>query len=54
MKAPVHTYAFEAEARLNNILEFSPYFKHSIKIANRSFEGVAKFKYLKTTLTDQN
>jgi hypothetical protein len=28
--------------------------KHSIKIGNRSFEGVAKFKYLGTTLTDQN
>jgi hypothetical protein len=28
--------------------------KHGIKIANRSFEGVAKFKYLGTTLTDQN
>jgi hypothetical protein len=28
--------------------------KHSIKIANRSFEGVAKFKYLGTTLADQN
>jgi 3-deoxy-D-manno-octulosonic-acid transferase len=28
--------------------------KHSIKIANRSFEGVAKFKYLGTTLTDHN
>jgi hypothetical protein len=28
--------------------------KHSIKIANRSFEGMAKFKYLGTTLTDQN
>jgi hypothetical protein len=28
--------------------------KHSIKIANRSFEDVAKFKYLQTTLTDQN
>jgi hypothetical protein len=27
---------------------------HSIKIANRSFESVAKFKYLETTLTDQN
>jgi hypothetical protein len=27
--------------------------KHSIKIANRSFEDVAKFKYLRTTLTDQ-
>jgi hypothetical protein len=28
--------------------------KHGIKIVNRSFEGVAKFKYLGTTLTDQN
>jgi hypothetical protein len=28
--------------------------KHSIKIVNRSFEDVAKFKYLETTLTDQN
>jgi hypothetical protein len=28
--------------------------KHSIKIANISFEYVAKFKYLGTTLTDQN
>jgi hypothetical protein len=28
--------------------------KHGIKIANRSFGGVAKFKYLRTTLTDQN
>jgi hypothetical protein len=28
--------------------------KHSIKIANRSFEDVAKFKYLRTTLTGQN
>jgi hypothetical protein len=28
--------------------------KHGIKIGNRSFEGVAKFKYLGTTLTDQN
>jgi hypothetical protein len=27
--------------------------KHSIKTANRSFEDVAKFKYLGTTLTDQ-
>jgi hypothetical protein len=28
--------------------------KHSIKIGNRSFEHVEKFKYLGTTLTDQN
>jgi hypothetical protein len=28
--------------------------KHSIKIANGSFEDVAKFKYIGTTLTDQN
>jgi sorting nexin-29 len=28
--------------------------KHSTKIVNRSFEGVAKFKYSGTTLTDQN
>jgi hypothetical protein len=28
--------------------------KHSIKIANRFFENVAKFKYLGTTVTDQN
>jgi hypothetical protein len=28
--------------------------KHSIKIVNRSFEGVTKFKYLGATLTDQN
>jgi hypothetical protein len=28
--------------------------KHSIKIVNRSFEDVTKFKYLGTTLTDQN
>jgi hypothetical protein len=28
--------------------------KHSIKIATRSFENVAKFEYLGTTLTGQN
>jgi site-specific recombinase len=28
--------------------------EHSIMIANRSFEGVTKFRYLGTTLTDQN
>jgi hypothetical protein len=28
--------------------------KHSINIGNRSFEDVAKFKYHRTTLTDQN
>jgi hypothetical protein len=28
--------------------------KHSIKIGNRSFEDVAKFKYLGPTLTEQN
>jgi hypothetical protein len=28
--------------------------KHSIKIVNRSFEDVAKFKYLGTMPTDQN
>jgi hypothetical protein len=28
--------------------------KNGIKLANRSFEGVVKFKYLGTTLTDQN
>jgi hypothetical protein len=28
--------------------------KHTIKIPNRSFEDVAKFKCLGTTLTDQN
>jgi hypothetical protein len=28
--------------------------RHSIKIANRSFESVTKFKYLGTALTDKN
>jgi hypothetical protein len=28
--------------------------KHSIKIVNRSFESVAKLKYLGATLIDQN
>jgi hypothetical protein len=28
--------------------------KHIIKTAKRSFEDVARFKYLGTTLTDQN
>jgi hypothetical protein len=28
--------------------------RHSIKIVNRSFEDVARFRYLGTTLTDQN
>jgi hypothetical protein len=28
--------------------------KHCIKIANRSFEDAAMFRYLGTTLTDQN
>jgi sorting nexin-29 len=28
--------------------------RQSIKIGNRSFESIAKFKYLGTTLTDQN
>jgi hypothetical protein len=28
--------------------------KHSIKVGNKSFEDVAKFKYLGTTLTDKN
>jgi hypothetical protein len=28
--------------------------KYSIKTANKSFEDVVKFKYLRTALTDQN
>jgi hypothetical protein len=28
--------------------------KNTIKIANRSFQGVAEFRYLRTTMTDQN
>jgi len=27
---------------------------HNIKIGNSSFEGVEEFKYLETTLTNQN
>jgi hypothetical protein len=27
---------------------------HDIKIANRCFENVAQFKYVRTTVTDQN
>ena len=27
---------------------------HNIKIANRHFENVARFKYLRTTLTNEN
>jgi hypothetical protein len=28
--------------------------KHSIKVGSRFFEDTANFKYLETTLTDQN
>jgi hypothetical protein len=28
--------------------------KHSIELVNRLFENVPKFKYLRTTVTDQN
>jgi hypothetical protein len=28
--------------------------KYNIKVGNRSFKNVAKFKYIRTTLTDQN
>jgi hypothetical protein len=28
--------------------------RHRINVVNRSFEGMAKFRYLGTTLTDQN
>jgi hypothetical protein len=34
-------------------LILNTFIKHGIKIANRFFEDVAKFKYLGTTLTDQ-
>jgi hypothetical protein len=28
--------------------------KHSLKMERNSFEGVTKFRYLETTITDQN
>jgi hypothetical protein len=58
----IHTIQKNAEAILDAIKEVGLDVnsekkagqKHSIKIANRSFEGVEKFKYFGTTLTDQN
>jgi hypothetical protein len=48
---------FEVNPEKTKYMLMSRYQKadeHSIKISHRSFEDVAKFKYLGTTLTDQN